>query len=91
MKAGEWGNSNGYLSLGFCYYSGDGVNQDFGKAFNYFMKASDMNNPQAAFNIGIMYDGGQGVEKNDLKKFEYFSKAKSNFAFTIEKDFDHSL
>jgi len=57
------------------YYSGEGVEMDKRKAFNYFELAADQGNPHAQFNLGIMYYSGEGVEMDKRKAFNYYKLA----------------
>lgn len=53
--------------LGRMYLRGEGVKQDFGKAFLWFMRGSGQGDREANNGLGIMFRDGWGVEK-DLKK-----------------------
>ena len=69
------GKAGAQLQLGECYAEGKGVEQNYTKAFEYFIKAADQGNIFAQFNLGIMYDNGLGVTQNYSKAFEYYQKA----------------
>src|SRR5262249_7128630 len=43
------------------YYNGQGVTQDYAKAFEWYRKAADQGNADAQDMLGVMYDNGQGV------------------------------
>ena len=62
-------------SEGVKYWEGTEVEQDFGKALEYYHAAAKLNYPKAFLNIGICYMNGQGVEENKEKAFQYFCKA----------------
>ncbi len=67
--------SSAQYILGQMYASGNGVQEDAGKAVRMFMKASDNGNPYADSDLGVCYYEGFGVEKDIGKAFEYFSRA----------------
>lgn len=64
-----------YLHMADIYYSGHGVNVDYGKAFNYYKRAADMNNPTAIYDLAVCYYNGNGVEMNRSLAKEYIRKA----------------
>jgi len=49
---------------------GYGTEQDYAKAFEYFLKAE--NNKYAQFSLGGLYQYGNGVDQNDEKAFYYY-------------------
>ena len=62
-------------ALGVNYWEGTEVEQDLGKALEYYHAAAKLNYPKAFFNLGVCYMNGQGVEENKEKAFQYFCKA----------------
>ncbi len=60
-------------NIGFMYYKGKGVEQDYKKAMEWYSKASQAGNFTAMGNIGFMYYNGQGV-KQDYEKAMYWYK-----------------
>lgn len=69
------GDSNKQYQLGFMYESGQGIQKNDTKAFEWYKKAATQGNPSAQFNLGVMYLEGRGTEKDDDKAFESFSMA----------------
>lgn len=62
-------------AIGVNYWEGTEVEQDLGKALEYYHAAAKLNYPKAFFNLGVCYMKGQGVEENKEKAFQYFCKA----------------
>ena len=52
------------LQLGRFYFRGDGVEQDYEKAYWWFSEAAEKGNRVALTNLGILYAGGYGVKKD---------------------------
>ena len=61
----EQGDTTAQSSLGECYMNGDGVAQDFKKAFFWFEKAAIGGDANAQSELGNCYGKGFGVEKNE--------------------------
>ena len=60
------------------YQYGQGVKQDYFKAFEWYQKAADQGYALAQYNLGLMYAKGQGVRQNYTKAKEYFGLACDN-------------
>ena len=52
------------------YAKGNGVEQDYEKAFDWYMKAAEQENRDAQYSVAVMYESGEGVER-DLYKALY--------------------
>lgn len=61
--------------IGFIYDMGEGVEQDYSKAMEWYEKAADLGHYVAMQNIGDMFFKGKGVEKNYAKAFEWYEKS----------------
>ncbi len=61
--------------IGAMYYSGEGVEQDYIEAAEWFEKAANLGDAAAMANIGWMYFNGEGVEQNYEKGFEWCNKS----------------
>ena len=62
-------------ALGFFYYEGKYITQDYQRAFEYFKFSADKEYPTAQFYIGLFYYKGLYVKKDYTKAFEWFKKA----------------
>lgn len=58
------GDSRAMIHIGNKYYTGDGVETDYGKAMEWWLKALHANNGDAPGNIGVLYRDGKGVKQN---------------------------
>jgi uncharacterized protein len=75
-KAADQGDIEGELQLGFHYFSGQGVLQDFAEAKKWLQRAGDQGNPAVQFDIGEAYDNGRfGVPKDDAEAAKWYRKA----------------
>lgn len=57
-------NAEEALSLGDKYFYGDGVEEDYKKAYGYYLVAAEEGSDKAEFNLGVCNYYGIGVEKN---------------------------
>lgn len=62
-------------ALGLMYFYGRGVEQDFSKAFKWFMKAAEGGNLWVQHNVAYSYEGGYGVAKDINKAREWYTRA----------------
>jgi TPR repeat protein len=74
-KAAEQGEAEAQFNLGLMYYQGDGVTQDYQKAYEWFQKAAEQGSAVAQTNLGVMYYQGDGVTQDYQKAYEWFQKA----------------
>ena len=59
------------------YRNGQGVDQDYGKALEWYEKAAGLGCSYAMNRIALLYYYGNGVEQDYLKAVEWFEKAAS--------------
>ena len=57
------------------YSNGQGVEQDYKKAVEWYRKAAEQGHADAQNNLGFMYYTGQGVEQDYKKAVEWYRKA----------------
>jgi TPR repeat protein len=62
-------------SIGYMYYKGEGVKQDYDKAVEWWNKASDRGDAQAKFNLGLMYFSGKGMKVDAAKGVKLWRQA----------------
>jgi len=62
-------------NLGYCYSKGLGVEQDYGKAAEWYTAAAQYNDHVALTNLGYLYEEGLGVEKDLPKAMSLYIKA----------------
>ena len=58
------GNIGAQVSLGYRYGNGDGVPEDHGQAFSWWLEAAKQGDGTALYNLGIMYLNGDYVESS---------------------------
>ena len=62
--------------MGYKLFYGQGVAQDYAKAFQTFTRAAEMGHPEAMTMIGFYYDRGLGgVERNDAMAVVWYRRA----------------
>ncbi|CAO5675140.1 MAG: hypothetical protein HEEMFOPI_00994 [Holosporales bacterium] len=72
MRNANNGSVDAAYNLGYRYYHGKDVEQDYQQAYKYFSMAND---PRSINELGIMYYNGFGVEKDYKRAFKNFKKA----------------
>lgn len=72
-KAG-WGTEK-LSKLGWMYYKGLGVEQDYTKALFYYTKDAEQGSRLARRMLGLMYEKALGVEQNYTKAIFWYQKA----------------
>ena len=60
----ERGEAIAQQSLGFMYYNGQGVSQDYTEALKWYLLAADQGVAGAQSNLALMYYNGQGVKQD---------------------------
>jgi len=71
----ENGDAVSQFYLARCYDTGDGVEQSYKEAFNWYQIAAAAGNAAAQCNLGCYYDSGHGVEQNYEKAVFWFQKS----------------
>ena len=73
-------SDHGYAQyyLGMMYMKGQGVEQDYNAAGEWFRKASEKNIPQAQYKLGDLYYKGRGVPKDYGFAYIWFSVGASH-------------
>ena len=60
----EQGDADAQKSLGYMYYKGKGVLQDYNQAVRWYRKAAEQGHAAGLVALGVMYAGGEGVSKD---------------------------
>ena len=71
----EQGNAEAQLKVGFMYYSGRGIVQDYEKSIYWFKKSALQGNPLAQSNVGYMYKEGEGVPQDYTEAAKWYRHA----------------
>lgn len=69
------GDVSSQYKMGLRYNNGQGVQQNYSTALEWFEKSAASGNAEAQYFAGIAYDAGRGVEQNLEKAVVYFSGA----------------
>ena len=80
--------------LGWLYFNGDGVKQDYKEAFKWFKEAGeDTGMLYAAYDLGYMYENGYGTEKDYKKAFRAYTCAFSHYKADYKRAYfyEHGL
>ena len=74
-------------SLGYKYYYGEGLSQDYAKAIYWYRASATHGYPVALYNLGICYQQGSGVNKSYFEAFKWFllaaEKGYSNAQYQV--------
>ena len=71
----EQGDAKAQFNLGFAYYKGDGVTQDYAESAKWYLKAADQGNAKAQFNLGVAYGNGEGVTQDYAEAVKWWRLA----------------
>ena len=64
-----------YYLQGENYFTGDGVEQDYAQALEWYQKSADAGNAEAMNRLGDCYFHGRGVEADYAQAMEWYQKA----------------
>ena len=68
-------NATLQYDMGLMYFDGNGMAQDYGKAFQWFMKAAEQNQQEAQDYVGLCYECGYGTEQNYRQAVEWYRRS----------------
>jgi TPR repeat protein len=57
------------------YMTGQGVDKNYKKAYEWYEKAAEQGDAMAQNNLGIMHENGQGVDQSDSDAMRWYGKA----------------
>lgn len=77
------GNYQAALDIGWMYYNGDDVVQDYKKAMDWFVIAAKNGSKYAYFQLGLMNERGLGVPRNHTEALKLF-RIYSPIAWEVE-------
>ena len=83
-------SDHGYAQyyMGMMYLKGQGVDQDYEAASNWFRKASEKNIPQAQYKLGDLYFKGRGVPMDYEYSYIWYSVGASHKHKLSEKSIE---
>ncbi len=71
----EKGDAAAQAYLGWCYYAGQGVAQDYAEAVKWFRKAAEHGDAEAQFALGSFCETGEGVAQDDAEAVKWYRMA----------------
>ena len=71
----EQGISEARLALGYLYYEGRGIEQDFALAAKWFTAAAKAGEPAAMYNLAWLHGTGEGLAANPAKRGYWLQRA----------------
>lgn len=74
-EAAEQGHVDAQYRLGVCYYRGEGAEQNYKLAAEWFKKAAEQGRAEAQFQLGNCYLYGNGVAIDRQKAVEWYRSA----------------
>lgn len=75
VRNSQTGDASGLFEMGLRYYNGNGVVQDYKKAYDFWLKAAEKGHKVAQYNLGVMLESGDGVDANDEAALSWFQQA----------------
>lgn len=75
LALAEIGNADAQFELGAMYHDGDGAEQDYAQALEWYEKAAKAGNRQAQFNLGLMYKNGEGMAPDLTLARRWFTRS----------------
>ncbi|MCH5150864.1 MAG: sel1 repeat family protein [Spirochaetales bacterium] len=73
------------------YVNGEGVEQNYSKAFEWWEKAAERGNLEDLYNLAATYANKQSVEQDYIKTFEWLMKAAESGNAEARKIFESLL
>ena len=71
----EQGVSEAQYNIGFMYFKGWGVQQNYAEAAQWFGRAAEQGNADAQFFLGLSYSAGRGVQQDPERAVYWYRKA----------------
>ena len=71
----EKGDADAQQSLGFMYFTGQGVPKDQAEAVKWWRKGAEQGNAGSQFNLGSAYENGPGVSKDEAEAVKWYRMA----------------
>lgn len=80
IELARGGDAVAQYKLGYAYYLGHGLTQDFAQAAIWWQKAAEQGYPQAQNNLGVLYNAGKGVPQSYSEAYfwQNLSAARTN-------------
>ncbi len=73
ISAANSGNANSQNQLGDAYFDGNGLEQDYTKAFEWYLRAAEQGHGKAQYNVAYAYANGEGILRNIEEAVKWYS------------------
>jgi TPR repeat protein len=84
-RAGQ-GDAESQSRLGYMYYQGQGVPQDYAEALKWYRLAAAQGYARAQYRLGYMYANGEGVPQDPVQAHKWLTLATITFTDKPERD-----
>lgn len=74
-RLAEQGDKKAQANLGYMYYVGEGVPQDYVKAVKWYKKAAILGDRDSQYNLAVAYAFGEGVKQDYKEAFQWYRRA----------------
>ena len=75
ISAANSGNADAQNQLGDAYFDGIRVEQDYAKAFEWYLRAAEQGHGKAQYNVAYAYANGIGTQKNTSEAIKWYGKS----------------
>ena len=75
LQKAEEGNANAQFTLGYMYYHGIEVVQDYAAAAKWYRQSAKQDNASAQYYLGYIYYSGQGVAQDYAEAAKWYRQA----------------
>ena len=80
------GDAEAQSRLGYMYYQGQGVPQDYAEALKWYRLAAAQGYARAQYSLGYMYANGEGVPQDHVQAHKWLTLATITFTDKPERD-----
>lgn len=75
LKKAQAGDADAQNTIGDGYFEGNGIEQDYEKAFEWYMKSAKQGHLEAIASVGLMYENGDIDEVNTTEAEKWYKKS----------------
>ena len=75
QKLAEQGDKKAQAHLGYMYYVGEGVGQDYVQAVKWYKKAAILGDKDSQYNLAVAYAFGEGAKQDYKEAFHWYRRA----------------
>ena len=75
QKLAEQGDMKAQAHLGYMYYVGEGVEQDYTQAVKWYKKAAILGDKDSQYNLAVAHAFGEGTKQDYKESFHWYRRA----------------